>query len=82
MDKTNDTIRFCLNTYTLCLIISNEYCTGFTDHTYRFAISFQKWLERTPGLEEDGFNFFGKFEEAAKQWLEDTFKPKVGVGAC
>lgn len=24
--------------------------------------SYQEWLERTPGLEVDGFNFWGRFE--------------------
>lgn len=29
----------------------------------------QKWLERTPGLEMDGFNFWGKFEESVEKLL-------------
>jgi tryptophan 2,3-dioxygenase len=29
----------------------------------------QKWLERTPGLEEKGFNFWGKFEDAVEKLL-------------
>uniref|UniRef100_A0A6B2EID6 Tryptophan 2,3-dioxygenase n=1 Tax=Phlebotomus kandelakii TaxID=1109342 RepID=A0A6B2EID6_9DIPT len=29
----------------------------------------QKWLERTPGLEEDGFNFWGKFKDSVDQFL-------------
>ncbi|GAB0098977.1 Tryptophan 2,3-dioxygenase [Sergentomyia squamirostris] len=29
----------------------------------------QKWLERTPGLEEDGFNFWGKFKESVDNFL-------------
>lgn len=31
----------------------------------------QKWLERTPGLELDGFNFWGKFKEATDKLLKD-----------
>lgn len=27
----------------------------------------QKWLERTPGLETEGFNFWGKYEKAVRQ---------------
>ena len=33
----------------------------------------QRWLERTPGLEKDGFNFFGKFIVAASKWIDDDF---------
>uniref|UniRef100_A0A336LNM4 Tryptophan 2,3-dioxygenase n=1 Tax=Culicoides sonorensis TaxID=179676 RepID=A0A336LNM4_CULSO len=31
----------------------------------------QKWLERTPGLEEDGFNFWGKFQESTEKLLNE-----------
>lgn len=31
----------------------------------------QKWLERTPGLELDGFNFWGKFKEAVDRLLNE-----------
>lgn len=31
----------------------------------------QKWLERTPGLEIDGFNFWGKFKDSVEQLLDD-----------
>lgn len=31
----------------------------------------QKWLERTPGLEVDGFNFWGKFQESVEKLLAD-----------
>lgn len=31
----------------------------------------QTWLERTPGLEEDGFNFWKKFEDSVDQFLND-----------
>lgn len=31
----------------------------------------QKWLERTPGLEENGFNFWGKFQESTEKLLKD-----------
>lgn len=30
----------------------------------------QRWLERTPGLEIDGFNFWGKFKESVDQLLD------------
>ena len=33
----------------------------------------QRWLERTPGLEEDGFNFFAKFKVAASKWIDEDF---------
>lgn len=31
----------------------------------------QKWLERTPGLELDGFNFWGKFKDSVETLLKD-----------
>lgn len=31
----------------------------------------QQWLERTPGLELEGFNFWGKFQSAVEKLLED-----------
>lgn len=34
----------------------------------------QKWLERTPGLELDGFNFWGKFQESVENLLQDKEK--------
>ena len=30
----------------------------------------QKWLERTPGLATDGFNFWAKFQASAEKFLE------------
>jgi tryptophan 2,3-dioxygenase len=29
----------------------------------------QQWLERTPGLEADGFNFWGKYKQAVENLL-------------
>lgn len=29
----------------------------------------QKWLERTPGLEDDGFNFWGKLQKNIEEGL-------------
>lgn len=29
----------------------------------------QRWLERTPGLEADGFNFWGKYKQAVESLL-------------
>lgn len=31
----------------------------------------QKWLERTPGLELDGFNFWGKFKDSVEVLLKE-----------
>lgn len=31
----------------------------------------QKWLERTPGLELDGFNFWGKFKDSVETLLNE-----------
>lgn len=31
----------------------------------------EKWLERTPGLEEDGFNFWQKFQDNVSDLLDD-----------
>lgn len=31
----------------------------------------QSWLERTPGLELDGFNFWGKFRAAVEKQLSE-----------
>ena len=40
----------------------------------------QFWLERTPGLEEDGFNFAAKFKEAVDGLLKkDLDKIEVSV---
>lgn len=38
----------------------------------------QKWLERTPGLEEDGFNFWQKFKDSVEVLLKkEEDKAKV-----
>ncbi|XP_065058456.1 tryptophan 2,3-dioxygenase-like [Rhopilema esculentum] len=34
----------------------------------------QNWLERTPGLEVDGFNFWKKFQSAFQCWMKDRNK--------
>lgn len=31
----------------------------------------QRWLERTPGLELDGFNFWGKFKDSVDKLLDE-----------
>lgn len=31
----------------------------------------QRWLERTPGLEKNGFNFWGKYQEAVETLLQE-----------
>ncbi len=34
----------------------------------------EKWLERTPGLDKDCFNFWKKFQDAAQAMIEDIRK--------
>lgn len=34
----------------------------------------QTWLERTPGLEEEGFNFWQKFQDSVREFLDDQVK--------
>lgn len=34
----------------------------------------QQWLERTPGLEADGFNFWGKYKQAVEKLLAEQLK--------
>jgi tryptophan 2,3-dioxygenase len=34
----------------------------------------QQWLERTPGLEADGFNFWGKYKQAVETLLTNQRK--------
>jgi tryptophan 2,3-dioxygenase len=34
----------------------------------------QSWLERTPGLEENGFNFPAKFKEVVENIFEDELE--------
>ncbi|GAB1608267.1 tryptophan 2,3-dioxygenase-like [Argonauta hians] len=34
----------------------------------------ERWLERTPGLEKDGFNFWKKYQEAVETWLDTAFR--------
>lgn len=41
----------------------------------------QKWLERTPGLEESGFNFWQKFQESVHRLLNDE-EQKANVRIC
>lgn len=33
----------------------------------------ERWLERTPGLEQNGFNFWEKYKNSIKQMLKDEF---------
>ncbi|KAL1509294.1 hypothetical protein ABEB36_004056 [Hypothenemus hampei] len=35
------------------------------------ALLVERWLERTPGLEVEGFNFWGKYEKAVNMLLEE-----------
>lgn len=44
---------------------------GTTETEPSLADLVQKWLERTPGLEQDGFNFWGKFQESVEQLLAE-----------
>ena len=34
----------------------------------------ESWLERTPGLEENGFNFPAKFQEVVENIFEDELE--------
>jgi len=34
----------------------------------------QTWLERTPGLEKSGFNFWEKFTNCCRSWLDDELQ--------
>lgn len=34
----------------------------------------ESWLERTPGLELEGFNFWGKYQKSVNVLLEDQTK--------
>lgn len=36
------------------------------------SVLVQKWLERTPGLELDGFDFWGKYKKAVEKQLEEV----------
>jgi hypothetical protein len=41
------------------------------------------WLERTPGLEPHGFNFWGKFEKNIIKGLEEEFiRVQVYMMSC
>jgi len=33
----------------------------------------QRWLERTPGLSDSYFNFWQKYKDAVKRWLDDVY---------
>ncbi|XP_017125795.1 tryptophan 2,3-dioxygenase [Drosophila elegans] len=60
---------------------NQKYSDVFSDDGARNAIQssekdpsllelVQRWLERTPGLEESGFNFWAKFQESVDRFLE------------
>ena len=36
-----------------------------------FFVILKKWLERTPGLDKDCFNFWRKFQDAAQTMIDD-----------
>lgn len=42
-----------------------------SEHEPSLSDLVQKWLERTPGLELDGFNFWGKFKDSVESLLCD-----------
>ena len=48
------------------MLVSNTFNNNFSFSVFKMGlilfIVVQQWLERTPGLEEDGFNFWGKLE--------------------
>lgn len=39
----------------------------------------QRWLERTPGLEKDGFDFWGRYKRSVKHML-DAMREEAEVG--
>lgn len=48
----------------------------FTTHA---SLALQAWLERTPGLEVDGFNFWGQYQKAVEKMLKDM-EDEIEVG--
>lgn len=46
-----------------------------------FPLFLQSWLERTPGLEKNGFNFWKKYEEAVDCWLEESIRKPAQVSS-
>ena len=34
----------------------------------------QRWLERTPGLEPDGFNFWAKYKSCVDRYIDSKYK--------
>lgn len=41
----------------------------------------QRWLERTPGLELNGFNFWGKYQKAMEKLINDS-EQEIKVWWC
>lgn len=39
----------------------------------------QRWLERTPGLELNGFNFWGKYKKAMEKLINES---EQGIKVC
>lgn len=39
----------------------------------------QRWLERTPGLEPDGFNFWAKYKWCVERYIDYEFKRPAEV---
>lgn len=62
---------------------NQRYCTAFgqdekalqqirdSEKEPSLAELVQKWLERTPGLEADGFNFWAKFRTSVENLLQE-----------
>ena len=42
------------------------------EHSLSYCV--QRWLERTPGLQEEGFNFPQKFKEAVEAIFDKEWK--------
>lgn len=55
-----------------CLLQSILHSLNFTMYLLEKYL-FQAWLERTPGLEPHGFNFWRKFENNIVKGLEEEF---------
>lgn len=42
----------------------------------------QQWLERTPGLEASGFDFWSKYKAAVNEWLDSMKESAQVSGLC
>lgn len=54
-----------------CLLIHTLQLMQSVD--VHFILFYKAWLARTPGLEPEGFNFWGKFEANVLNGLEQEY---------